>query len=315
MNRLLKIISVFILLLGCHTFNAQETYYNEKPDSIAKIITIKGTVYTGSILSDDGKILTIESAEVGKIVIDKIDIKKIQYIKNTEQNADGSKLSLYEYGFAPTAFNLQKNQVSLQNHYFAYWVVEYGITDNISIDAGITYPLVMPIKFGLKSSVKLAEDLRLGVKANAYVTMDYYGLGSHTNNTSTIITPFSMGYNASGMLTIGDPSINLTVGGTYYNFDADLVASHIMGYALFLGGHKQFKDKLGLSMELLYLQDYTQTSLFSFGVLLKYFRSPIKVFTIGLETPTFPRVNAFSTHTATQYLVIPLPYVGFRKLF
>jgi len=62
MNRLLKIISVFILLLGCNTFNAQETYYNEKPDSIAKIITIKGTVYTGSILSDDGKILTVESA-------------------------------------------------------------------------------------------------------------------------------------------------------------------------------------------------------------------------------------------------------------
>jgi len=303
---------VFIALLPVLAIG-QDDYYKTKPDSIAKITTVKGATYTGTIVSDDGKEITLESFEVGKIIIEKINIKQIKYIISPDPSNAVANLPLYEYGLGQTAFNLPNKRISIQNHYYAYWLFEYGITDNVSMDVGFTYPLLMPIKFGLKGSVKLADDLRVGLKSNAFVTIDFGG--GNSNTASTVILPLNIGYNFTGMVTIGDPSINLTVGGTYYNFDLGYFSDNLSGYGAYIGGHKKFKNKLGLSMEVLYLYDNSGTALYSFGILCKYFRTTSKVYTIGLETPTFPQNNAFSTGSATQYLIIPFPYVGFRKLF
>jgi hypothetical protein len=303
---------VFIALLPALAIG-QDDYYKTKPDSIAKITTVKGATYTGTIVSDDGKVVTLESFEVGKIIIEKINIRQIKYISSPDPSNAVANLPLYEYGLGQTAFNLPRKQISVQNHYYAYWLFEYGITDNLSMDIGFTYPLLIPVKFGLKASVPLATDLRVGLKSNAFVTIDYGGRNS--NITSTVVLPLNIGYNFTGMVTVGDPSINLSVGATYYNFNLGYLSGNLSGYGAYIGGHKKFKNKLGLSMELLYLYDNTETTLYSFGILCKYFRTTNKVYTIGLETPTFPQNNAFSTGSATQYLVIPFPYIGFRKLF
>jgi len=312
--RIIKLFGLlfFIVLLPVLAIG-QDDYYKTKPDSIAKITTVKGAIYTGTIVSDDGKEITLESVEIGKIIIEKINIKQIKYIRSPDSGDTVMNIPLYEYGFGQTAFNLPKKQFSIQNHYFAYWLFEYGLTDNLSMDVGFTYPLLLPIKFGLKGSVKLATDLRVGLKSNAFITIDYGG--GNSNNVSTVIVPLNIGYNFTGMITIGDPSINLSVGGTYYSFNLGYFSDNLSGYGAYIGGHKKFKNKLGLSMELLFLYDNTETTLYSFGILCKYFRTTNKVYTFGLETPTFPQSNAFSTGSATQYLVIPFPYIGFRKLF
>jgi hypothetical protein len=299
---LLTILSFSLTL----TASAQEEeYFSSQKDSIATVKTINGNVFTGVITNDNDKEITLESASVGIIIIAKIEIKSIEYNKNKTQDPGRTDAYLGEYAFAPTAFNIPSGEVSFNTHYFAYVDFEFGLSDNISLDIGASYPVLAPIFVGLKASVNVADKVRLGLKLNVYGIIDYWG--NQSNNFIEI--PLTLFSTANGMITLGDQNKNLTIGGIF----GYLPVINMSGYGGYIGGYKKIKQKLGIGTELLFgIENNDQFGAFSGSVLTKYYRTPSKIWTFGIHVPFIPDYRwtwngSSSVRTVERYLVVPLP--------
>jgi len=308
----------FTLLISCITISTtaqeNEEYYSvQKTDSIAKIKTLNGNVFVGIITADNGKEITLESNSIGKIVIPKLEIKSIEYDKNKIPDPDRTEAHLGEYAFAPTAFNIPKNEVAFHTHYFAYIDFEIGLSDNFSVDVGASYPVFAPIFVGLKTSAKLADKVRLGLKINAYGMIDYWG--NQSNNFIEI--PLTVVATANGMITLGDEDKNLTLGGIF----GYLPTLNLTGYGGYLGAFKKIKPKLGIGSEVLFgIENDNNIGSFSVAGLAKYYRTPSKIWTFGIHAPFIPDYRwtwngTTSVQSLERYLVIPLPYIGYRVMF
>lgn len=307
----LVILALFISIISI----GQEEDYYTKSDSTAKVTTLKGGVYTGTILSDNGKELEMNSDQVGLIIIAKTDIQSIEYTTTgspdliiPEQN---SEVIIGEYGFGQTAFNTPQGKVAFQTHYFAFIDFDFGISDNFSLDIGASYPLLAPLKVGLKGSVDLANNLRIGGRVNAFMIVDYWNGGS---GNSFITIPFALATNFTGMLTIGDQQRNLTIGGTYFT----IPQIEFQGFGGYIGGYKRVSKSIGISGEVLYGQDDSENGTMAVGLFCKYHRAANKLWTFGLESPAFPRYSYNGpnyTRVLDGYLVIPIPYIGYRVSF
>ncbi|MBL4706664.1 MAG: hypothetical protein JKY54_19195 [Flavobacteriales bacterium] len=312
------LLSISLSLVSFHSYGQDDDYYTTKSDSIAKIKLNNGNVYTGVVLSDNGREIEFQSNEIGKIIITKTDIKKIEYLKSINSNEGLIKegvAHIGEYGFGQTAFNTPAGQVSFQTHYFAFVDFDFAISDNFSVDVGATIPYLAPLKFGIKGSIDIASNVRIGIKANVFLGIDYWG--NSYNSTSFIRVPLAVAGNVVGMITFGDQEKNFTIGGTV----AALPVADFTGFGGYIGGFKKIKKKLGLTAELLYGMNQNNTNLFSAGFMVKYFRTPRKIWTFGLQAPFFPQYSYYNpntgsyTQTLDGYLVIPIPYMGYRIAF
>lgn len=313
----IKPILIFLTLLFiCTSVFSQEYYSESESSSLVTITTKNHKKYNGTILEDSGDKIKLQTKEYGIIVFSKENIlDQSPFDAEAEQKSVVEMKELKEYVLTPTAFNLKKGQSSMQTHYFGFWNWEKGVTDNFSIDMGFTYPLVMPLKIGVKGSVAIAKGLRIGCKLNAFTFIDLYGVGNY-NSTSTVqlAVPVVFLLQASPMLTIGNNKTNFTVGANI-NHLTNVGETAFSGFA---GGFMSLNDRVGIYGEFIALlknDNWINTEIYSGSLGIKYYRNERKVWTFGLSSAIFPTTNYSGGVSRDVYFVLPLPYIGYRFVF
>jgi len=175
-------------------------------DRVYKKITMKdGTVYKGYTESDLGKDATIYT-ESGQIKYNPDQVEKIETIKPSRIGFFDHP-SATRYYFSPTAIPLRKGEGYYSNQLILVNSFQYGITDNISMGAGVeaisTLFLLSPTPFGnIKIGFSPAENFHVsgGIQAGA-------AFGRIVDNRAEyVVSPF-------GAITFGDRDVNFTLGG------------------------------------------------------------------------------------------------------
>ncbi|MBK7428451.1 MAG: hypothetical protein IPI60_16270 [Saprospiraceae bacterium] len=135
---------LFLAILLCIASNAfgQKVSFQEPIDTL-KMYNIEltdGTIIICKILQKDSVQLVVKTASIQQIEIPIIKLKSI-----TELNISNFKNGKYwfpnpnstRYLLGPSAFNLKKGEGYYQNSNLIFNSFNYGITDNISIGAGL----------------------------------------------------------------------------------------------------------------------------------------------------------------------------------
>ncbi len=181
------------------------------PDSTQqyRIETIDGNEYIGLIVEQTNDLLVLKTERLGTITLRKADIKKMSVInvaqlKNGEYWFENPQST--RYFWQPNAYGLKKGEGYYQNVWILFNQVSIGITDNVSIGAGIV-PLFLfagassPVWLTPKVSIPIKRD-KVNVSAGALMGTI---LGEENAN-------FGIAYST---VTFGTRDKNLSIGGGY----------------------------------------------------------------------------------------------------
>lgn len=143
-----KSISIFVCILAlffgttCLLFG-QDTAENEK--QYVHIRTTDGNRYEGKVVLDQGEVIEIETQILGKIRIQKEDIRNIKFYNANQKHLKAYSVNRHlqssRYFLLANGYGLRKNEGYFQNASLLINRASYGITDHISVGAGVI-PLV-----------------------------------------------------------------------------------------------------------------------------------------------------------------------------
>lgn len=202
------LFSVFALI--CSVSHAQT---DVDKSALYRIETIDGNEYVGNIVLDSADIFIMKTASLGEIRLRKADIKRMtevskSQIKGGELWFDNPQAT--RYFWQGNGYGLKKGEGYYQNVWIFFNQVSYGITDNLSIGAGMV-PLFLfagastPVWITPKLSIPVVKD-KFNVGAGALV--------------GTVLGESNSGFGiAYGTATIGDRNTNASLGLGYGYFD------------------------------------------------------------------------------------------------
>lgn len=216
-------ITIFVLFLFIITssgINAQTT-----DSTFIKVETIDGNEFVGKIVKEDAEKIILETEKLGKITIQKVDLKSREQI--TSEQIKNGKLwfdnpQATRYFWAPNGYGLKKGEGYYQNIYVLWNQFSVGVTDNFSLGAGVI-PLFLfggtptPVFATAKFSIPLKkEKINLGGGAIIGTVLGedlggfgiVYGVstfGSRDNNVT-----FGIGYGFAGGDFASTPLINFS---------------------------------------------------------------------------------------------------------
>jgi hypothetical protein len=134
-----QIIFIIIIIIS---ISSLKCYGQNLPDSTrnARVETIDGNIFVGTIVTQDSSILIIRTESLGEIRIPKNNIKSLTELKEVKKV--GSKIWLpnpqsSRYFWAPNGYGLEKGTSNYQNIWVLYNQFSTGLTDNFSIGAGM----------------------------------------------------------------------------------------------------------------------------------------------------------------------------------
>lgn len=195
------------LLIISSLFFCTASFAQVKQDtSLFLIETNDGNEYIGKIISQDKESVTIQTEQLGVLTIPKASIKRMEPISKKQfvkgeywfDNPQSTR-----YFWQPNGFGLKKGEGYYQNVWILFNQASVGITDNLSIGAGMV-PLFLfagaptPIWFTPKLSIPISPD-----KFNL-------GLGGLLG---TVLGEPESGFGvAYGTATIGNRNTNMSVG-------------------------------------------------------------------------------------------------------
>ena len=201
MKRITLILFFFLL---CKVVNAQEI---PKDTTTYLVTTTNGVQYIGTIISDDGREVLIETKTVGKLYIAKATIKSISKIKESslkkiEENYAEEEVSLdnpfsTRYYFTTNCFPVKKRENYAMVHLYGP-EVHFSVSNRFSVGIMTTW-IASPIALALKYTFPTKN-----AKLN-------FGLGTILGNTGYINQGRGFGGLHWGMVTLGDRDNNLTV--------------------------------------------------------------------------------------------------------
>ena len=209
------IIPILILLLNVPSAFGQAVI---DTTTFYRIETNDGNYFIGKIMADvDGKI-SLKTDHLGTLTISRIDVRKIiklDSLRMVEGNYWPENLQSARYFFAPSGYGLKAGEGYYQNVWIFFNQVSVGVTDNISIGAGLIPTFlfgtgIIPVWLVPKFSIPLVKD-KINVGGGALM-----GLVTGVEGTG-----FAMVYGSS---TFGSRDKNLTVG-LGYGYAGDSWAS------------------------------------------------------------------------------------------
>lgn len=181
-----------------------------QPGKNIKVIQLtNGNEYTGTIISDDGREVLIETETLGKIYIKKSEIKSISEFRDedfvivNEEKVKSNPFST-RYSFTTNALPIKKRE----NYYMLnLWGPEFhvAIADNFNVGVMTTWigsPFAVAAKYSFQTK---------NPKLNFSVG-EIAGNGGYINPSTLISLSF-------GNVTFGDRDKNLTFGAGYGYFD------------------------------------------------------------------------------------------------
>jgi len=187
-------------------FIAISSSAQSQQDSIYRFETKDGNEYFGKITSEDNEKIILKTERLGEITLFKKDIVKMELLDARKINKGqywNENPQAARYFWAPNGYGLRKGEGYYQNVWVFFNQVSYGITNNITLGAGIV-PLFLfagastPVWITPKVSFPLVKD-----KVNI-------GVGALLG---TVIGEEESGFGLLyGMSTFGSRDKNLTVG-------------------------------------------------------------------------------------------------------
>jgi hypothetical protein len=176
-------------------------------NTVYRIVTTDGNVYIGTLVSEDEAKIVFNDNKLGQITIPRESIKSIREVE-PDQIKDGEYWFDNPHGtrylFSTNAIGLRKGEGYYQNTWILFNNVNYGLTNNFSMGAGLVPVFLFgsnatPIWLIPKVSIPLAKDnLHLaagGMFGGVVGGGESFGLGL-----------------AFGAITIGDLNNNFTLG-------------------------------------------------------------------------------------------------------
>jgi hypothetical protein len=199
-----RITLILFFFLFCIVVNAQE---NPKDTTTYLVTTTNGVQYIGTIISDDGREVLIETKTVGKLYIAKATIKSISKIKESslnkiKENYEEEEVSLdspfsTRYYFTTNCFPVKKRENYAMVHLYGP-EVHFSVSNRFSVGIMSTW-IASPIALALKYTFPTKN-----AKLN-------FGLGTILGNTGYINQGRGFGGLHWGMVTLGDRDNNLTI--------------------------------------------------------------------------------------------------------
>jgi hypothetical protein len=215
-----KIILLFFVLIYASTIVKAQT----NDTTIVKIETTDGNEFIGKIVFQDTARVLLKTDKLGEISIRRTDIKYQEKI-DVQQIKDGklwfANPQSTRYFWSPNGYGLKKGEGYYQNIWVLWNQFSYGVTDNISLGAGIipTFffggaptPIFGTAKFSIpikKDKINVGGGVIFGTvlgEENTGLGI-FYGLstfGSPDNNVSV-----GIGYGIAGGEWASTPLINL----------------------------------------------------------------------------------------------------------
>ena len=266
-----------------------------------RVETTQGTTFTGQLISMSLVEVEFDSPELGRITLLREQLRRV-----TDQNPAllgvAQRPSYFDIGNgnrlfnAPTGRTLRKGEGTVLSTYLVFVGGEYGITDNISIQASASLIPTVPLSEQLfvispRFSVPLNEELYVGgglIYAN--ISID-----GNTNGTAGIVY---------GAATYGGADTNLTLGVGYAFAGGDLERLPIFQ----LGGQKRISRRTSLISENYIVAEQGANGLGLYGVKFHWPRTSLGLAAL-YAYESFPGGTDF----ATTY-VIPV-YIDFAYRF
>jgi hypothetical protein len=232
----MKLFIRLLLVLGISTLYtstfAQNTANEDTTKQLYLVTKTDGGEYYGYILSDDGREILLETTSIGKIYINKSDIKQIKKLEeDAEIGNDGTLVKEFRsegpfttrYYFTTNAHPIKKKENYALIHLFGP-EVHFGVQDNLSLgimSSWIASPIAVAAKYTLANDGNTGVAVGSIVGSSGYLlnAQGFFGLHwltlSKGNRKSNI--SFSAGYgyaNTADWISIGD-KYTITANGAY----------------------------------------------------------------------------------------------------
>jgi len=285
----LTFISILIFLLPHSTSFSQE--YSDST-SIWLVETEDGNSFMGKITKEDSSHLTLETEIYGSIRIPLIQVKTRKELKKSnlvEGEHWFSNPHSTRYFFMTNGYGLRQGEAYYQNTWIMFNQISYGITDHITIGAGVV-PLFLfagaptPAWITPKVAIPIVKD-KFNMSAGMILG---HLLGEGVS--------FGIGY---GDFTLGNRDHNLTFGAGWAFADGDWATSP----TLTLSGMTRVGKKTYLLSENYYI-GFAGTSA---GILSAGGRSVQKRLAIDYGL-IIPLVEDMGTFIAIPWLGITIPF-------
>ncbi len=279
LKHILLLVFVFALVGVSKAQNDSIGNYSSKKPY--HVVLKDGSSYTGFISNDDGREILMRTTTIGDIYIRKTDIARISEVDDNKKISQGKYLGdetyYTRYLFSPTAFSLNKGEANAYMPYFLGAHAQFGLTDNLDVGIGSTY-LGNPLTATIKYSFKIGNNLTAAIGGMG-LTTTYLGFGSYFG--------VAAGY---GVVTSGDPSRNISIGGGYglIAFDTD----RVMGYYITGGAYKRLAEYLSVVIDGIY---FPEIDLYFAGPGVRYFRRNRPGDIIDVGVMLYGLNNQFST--------------------
>ena len=205
-------IFLWIMLLTFQKSFSQEA----KQDSVYFITTKDGNTISGTLHEKNEKQISITTKNFGTVAVQRDSIKQLQVLPPTSYK-NGKFFfpnpNATRYFLSPSAIPLKKGEGYFQNTYVLFNSINYGITDNISLGAGIDVitPFVKDIGgpfmlLTLKAGFKVAEKFHIA-GTTIFIHAPYLGEADYKNESTFLMEDASFTY--------GSADYNITLGASY----------------------------------------------------------------------------------------------------
>ena len=279
---------MFLIMLAGQTALAQTD--KEKPP-VYRIETSDRNIYTGQIISETDDAIVLRTENLGEITIQRSKIKTRMLVE--EKNGEYQKINIHgnRYFILSNSLGIPRGAGYYQNSWIFFNQAHYGITNNISIGAGIV-PLFLfagassPIWIVPSVNIPVSKD-NFALGANALIATI---AGGDDNGTAGFVTFLG---------TIGNRNNNLSLGLGYGFFGDEWAQTPLVS----LSGMIRTGQRHFLLTENYYVSFDEEFVLLSFlggrfdfrGLALDY----------GLMIPVYPDMKVF---VGIPWLGITVPF-------
>lgn len=239
-----------------------------------------GTFYIGRLTSPASDTLKLQTDRSGLVMINRRDVRRIRIITPAEaerllQYVEPS--IVHRYFVQPSAFPLEKGQIAFHNNYLLVNKVNIGITDRLSMGAGVVVPGIVWVtsnySFSISDRVRIAACMLYGTVYNE--EGEYGGV-------------------FYGVTTIGTKDRNASLG-LGYGFSNEIIKQLPVTTGSFM---MRVNDRVRLMGEGYFISAYSER----LGVIIAGIRKTGKSSSIdlGILTPFFEGQDVFT----------PIPWLG-----
>lgn len=209
---------VFFLFM---TFNS---FCQPRQDSVSYFIeTVDGNTFTGVLVEEDDQKVVLKTQLLGEITVLRTNIKKMELIIPTKMKEgqywfDNPQAT--RYFFSPNGYGLKAGEGYYQNVWVLFNSFAVGVTDNISIGAGMV-PLFF---FGESTPMWITPKFSIPVKS------DKFNLGGGAL-IGTVLGEENAGFGiVYGLVTSGSKDNNVTFGMGYGYAGGDWAQSPMLNF-------------------------------------------------------------------------------------